>query len=449
METRLSLLVHVLLMLSISFNMPSIPSSWRTGIYIADADTREILYNVNGDSYFRPASTVKLLTTLVALKELGPSYVYETRVMADTAGSRLFIVGAGAPLLNAEHIRIVALETAASLDPGSSWDLFWDTTRFFSESHCPGWDASDWSKTYCPPIEGLSVGDNILQLIISTKGDTIRVFYYPPLPDLEIVNNLVTGSRESVRTYVEGWAENRPMLILEGVIPPDTHLVLYKPFAGPPAEFAGMLALELEATGLNIDQVLQGEEPDSGSLLQTSVIYSDPMFVLLASMNKWSRNMIAEMVLRTASLETGSNPASTGAGCDVAGQLLRYLVPSLTEFQLADGSGLSRFNSLTPIHLAEILSEGIGSAEWGVEFLATLPVNGVDGTLRTRMADLPPGAFRGKTGTLNDTSTIAGLLTSSSGRKIILVIMLEVPTGQTRTARALQDSLISWFWKNY
>jgi D-alanyl-D-alanine carboxypeptidase len=65
------------------------------------------------------------------------------------------------------------------------------------------------------------------------------------------------------------------------------------------------------------------------------------------------------------------------------------------------------------------------------------------------MADLPPGTFRGKTGTLSDTSAIAGLLTSSSGRKIILVIMFEVPTNQTWTARGLQDSLISWFWENY
>jgi len=210
-----------------------------------------------------------------------------------------------------------------------------------------------------------------------------------------------------------------------------------------------MLAVELENTGLNIDQILYGETPDSDSLLQTSVIFSDPMFVLLASMNKWSRNMVAEMILRTASLETGSYPASTGAGCDAAGQLLLEIAPSLTDFQLADGSGLSRFNSLAPLHLARVLAEGVNSTEWGVEFLATLPVNGVDGTLSSRMTDLPPGSFRGKTGSLNDTSTIAGILSSSSGRSIILVIMLEVPTGQTWPARALQDRLISWFWENY
>jgi len=437
------------MLLAFSLNMPSIPSSWRAGIYVKDVESGEVLFDMNAESYFRPASTVKLLTTLVALRELGPSYVYETRILADTTDGTIFLIGSGAPLLSAEHIRIVALETAASLESGSTWDLCWDTERFYSESHCPGWDISDWSKTYCPPIEGLSVGDNIIQLIISTVGGSMRVFFYPPLPGLELENNLTIGGIESVRASVEGWSEDSPHLTLEGTIPPETRLILYKPFAGPPAEFTAMLAVELEAAGLQIDQLYPAEAPDEEFMLQTSVIYSEPMFVLLASMNKWSRNMVAEMVLRTASLETGSEHASTGAGCDVSGQILSDLVPGLPDFQLADGSGLSRFNSLSPVHLAEILAEGIGSVEWGVEFLATLPVNGVDGTLSSRMQDIPPGSFRGKTGTLNDTSTIAGLLTTSSGRKIICVIMLEVPTGQARTARGLQDSIISWFWENY
>ncbi len=445
----MNLIPDLLLMIVLATGMPSIPAAWRAGIVAMDADSGEMLLEINGESYFRPASTVKLVTTLLAMRELGPSYVYRTRVMADIARGDLYAVGAGAPLLSGENIRIAAIETAAALDPGSSWDLFWDTSRFTSESHCPGWDTSDWSMTYCPPIEGLSVGDNIIQLVISTRGDTMRVFIYPPLPGLELLNNLITGPEESVRTRVEGWEEDRPVLILEGTIPPDTSLVIYKPYAGPPAEFAGMLSLELENAGLRIGDVMPGSMPDSEALVQTSVIYSDPMFILLTSMNKWSRNMVAEMVLRTVSLEQGSTPASTGAGCDAAGRMLTELLPDLTEFQLADGSGLSRYNRLTPLHLAAVIMEGFNSAEWGVEFLATLPVNGVDGTLRSRMADLPPGSFRGKTGTLNDTSTIAGLLNTSSGREIVVVIMFEVPVGRTWTARALQDSIISWMWENY
>lgn len=441
--------IHFLLLLSVSLQMPEIPTAWRVGIYAQDTETGEILLSINEDQCFRPASTVKLVTSYIALMKLGPSYVYETEVLADISGGNLYIIGSGAPLLSAEHVEIMALETAASLPPGSSWKLFWDTSKFNEESHCPGWDLNDWSKVYCPPIEGLSIGDNILQVIISTVGDSMRTFVYPPLPDLLITNNLIIGSRIQIRTTVNGWEDNAPRLTLQGIMPPDTHIVLYKPFAGPSMEFSEMFSLALESTGLDIDSVLQGEAPDDTTLIRTSIIYSDPLFVLLTSMNKWSRNMIAEMVLRTVSLETGSVPASTGAGCDVAGQILRDLVPDIPGVQLADGSGLSRLNLLAPIHLAAILSNGINSTEWGVEFLATLPVNGVDGTLKSRMMDLPRGAFRGKTGTLNDTSTIAGILTASSGRKIILVIMLEVPGGYTWTARAWQDTFITWWWENY
>ncbi|MCD4846595.1 MAG: D-alanyl-D-alanine carboxypeptidase/D-alanyl-D-alanine-endopeptidase [Candidatus Aegiribacteria sp.] len=440
---------HFLLLLSVSLQMPEIPTAWRAGIYAQDTETGEILLSINEDQCFRPASTVKLVTSYIALMKLGPSYVYETEVLADTSGGNLYIIGSGAPLLSAEHVEIMALETAASLPPGSSWKLFWDTSKFNEESHCPGWDANDWSKVYCPPIEGLSIGDNILQIIISTIGDSMRTFVYPPLPDLEITNNLIIGSRIQIRTTVNGWEDNAPRLTLQGTMPPDTHTVLYKPFAGPSMEFSEMFSLALENTGLDIDTVLQGEAPDDTTLIRTSVIYSDPLFVLLTSMNKWSRNMIAEMVLRTVSLETGSIPASTGAGCDVAGQILRDLVPAVPGVQLADGSGLSRLNLLAPRHLAAILSNGISSPEWGVEFLATLPVNGVDGTLKSRMSNLPRGAFRGKTGSLNDTSTIAGVLTALSGRRIILVIMLETPGGYTFTARAWQDTFITWCWENY
>jgi serine-type D-Ala-D-Ala carboxypeptidase/endopeptidase (penicillin-binding protein 4) len=442
-------ILRIILVLTGMASMPAIPSTWRAGIYALDCESGEIIMNINGEEYFRPASTVKLVTTLLALRELGPSYVYQTRILADTTEGRLYVEGSGAPLVSGENVRIAAMETAAFLDPGSVWDLYWDTSRFLDESHCPGWDTSDWSRTYCPPIEGLSVGDNVLQLVISTRGDTMRIFNYPPLPGLEIENNLVLGGHTSIVTDVEGWDMGSPRVVLSGYIPPDTQLVMYKPFAGPPSEFAGMLSQELTNSGLEIRRVVPGETPDTQSLMQTSVIYSDPMFVLLASMNKWSRNMVAEMVLRTVSLERGSAPASTSAGCDAAGEMLEELVPDLTDFQLADGSGLSRFNRLSPLHLASVLEEGTSSREWGVEFLASLPVNGVDGTLRSRMVDLPPGSFRGKTGTLNDTSAVAGLLTSSSGRSIILVIMLEVPTGNTLQARALQDSIISWFWENY
>lgn len=80
--------------------------------------------------------------------------------------------------------------------------------------------------------------------------------------------------------------------------------------------------------------------------------------------------------------------------------------------------------------------------EWGPEFLASLAVNGVDGTLRSRLSDLPPGAFRGKTGTLSDTCTLAGVVSTSSGRRLAVAILAETPSGDVLAAKAWQDDVI-------
>jgi len=129
--------------------------------------------------------------------------------------------------------------------------------------------------------------------------------------------------------------------------------------------------------------------------------------------------------------------------------MLAELVPGSTGFQLADGSGLSRLNRLAPVHLAAVILTGISSLQYGPEFLASLPVNGVDGTLNGRMDNLPPGSFRGKTGTLNDTCSIAGILHSSGGKNLIVVIMLEIPEGHVFRARKWQDEVISFLYESF
>jgi serine-type D-Ala-D-Ala carboxypeptidase/endopeptidase (penicillin-binding protein 4) len=435
--------------LSSTILMPSVPASWRAGIYVVEPGSGEEMVDISSSSLFRPASTLKLVTSYVGLDSLGPAFVWETELLADTASRELFLIGAGAPLMSAEQLEIMALETAAALPPGGSWHLYWDTSLFVDESHCPDWAEADWNRIYCPPIEALSVGDNIVQIIISTMGGTLRIWTYPDLPGLSLVNHLLLGGADNVTSRVSGWEDGPPVITLEGTVERSSRTVLYSPFAGPPAELAGMLAEALEETGMEISAVSSGEAGDGDGRITASVMRSEPLFMILASMNKWSRNMVAEMVLRTVSLEAGCSPASTGSGCDIAGSVLSGLAPGLPVPTLADGSGLSRLNSLTPRHLAALLEAGIASLEWGPEFLATLPVNGVDGTLSARLCNLPAGAFRGKTGSLSDTSCIAGLLTTASGRRLIVVVMLEVPEGTTWTARAWQDSFITWLWESY
>jgi len=422
-------------------SLPAVPSSWSCGISAVDMVSGSVLISTNAETPFRPASTVKAVTTLTALSTLGPSHVYQTTVQVDTLHNRIFLVGSGAPLLSIEDVTRAAMETAAALPPGTSWGLYLDPSALTGESHLPGWDTADWNRTYCPPVEPLCIGDNILEIVVSSVNGIVRTFTYPPLPDLRILEQVTTASTGTSLVVTGGnWETGEPEMTISGTIRNGDIHIYYKPFAGAPGELVRVLQEELDHWGVNCTYI--GIMQADTALHTTSVMYSDPLWIILGSMNKWSRNIVAEQLLRTVANNVTGESGSTRAGCDISGALLNSLVPGAQGWQLADGSGLSRLNLLTPEQLVAVFTAGAGSMEFGPEFLASFPVNGTDGTLSGRMGELPAGAFRGKTGSLSDTCTIAGILTTQSGRKMALAIFLQFPRGQIWRARAWQDEYI-------
>ena len=430
-----------------ALQVPVLPSGWRAGLLAFDIETGEEVLSRNADALFRPASTVKVLTSVLALEELGASYTYRTTIQADTTTGRIWLVGSGAPLLSAEDVVRAAMETVAALPMGREWELYLDRSCFFPETHLLGWDESDWDKTYCPPVEPLCIGDNVLQIVVSGVDGVVRVFTYPRLPGLALDwEGVRVGEAGRVTATVSGWYDFIPRISLRGTIARNERVILYKPFAGAPAELAVFLGGELDRWGLSVRYAGEGE-PAPGAFT-TSVMLSQPMWSLLGSMNKLSRNLLSEQILRTVSREGTGAPGSTRAGCDMMGEMLESILPGVQGWQLADGSGLSRFNLLTPRQLAVVFAHGNQSLAYGPEFMASFPVNGIDGTLSRRMRSIPPGAFRGKTGTLNDTCTITGILTASSGRRYAVALMLEIPRGAGWSARAWQDSLLEEMYRN-
>lgn len=438
----MSFYIHLLFSIVLSLQpLPTTPASWNSGIFVVDIDTEDILISINADNLFRPASTVKAVTTLTALNTLGAAHVYQTTIQVDTLTNTIFLVGSGAPLLSIEDVTRAAMETAAILPHRASWNLYLDPSSLTGESHLPGWDAADWNRTYCPPVEPLCIGDNVLEIVVSAVNGTVTLLTYPPLPGLRIFReNLAAGQLTSLTATGGNWETGEPELTVSGTIQRGTREILYKPFAGAPGELAQVLEDELNQWGVRA--TYSGVMRVDSSPFTAAVMYSDPLWIILGSMNKWSRNIVAEQILRTVANESTGEPGSTRAGCDISGALLDSLVPEAQGWQLADGSGLSRLNLLTPRQLVAVFAAGAGSLEFGPEFLASFPVNGVDGTLSRRMCDLPAGAFRGKTGSLNDTCTIAGILTTQSGRKVALAVFLEFPNGQIWRARAWQDQYI-------
>lgn len=431
------------------FASPEIPASWEAGIHACNVETGEVLIDINGSLPFRPASTVKAVTTLSALENLGPEFVYHTSILADTTSSTLILKGSGAPLLSAEDVTRTALEAAAFLPERSSWNLFVDVDAIAGDSHLPGWDEDDWDRTYCPPVEPLCIGDNVVEIIVWAENGSVQVATYPPLPSLQLFSSgLTVGSTTSVTAKGGNWETGIPEVTLSGTVRNGDRVIMYKPFAGAPEELCRFLQAELEENGLTVNYqgIFRGEYSDN-TYETASVMYSDPLWMILGSMNKWSRNLVAEQVLRTVAGHITGEPGSTRAGCDISGALLDSIAFHETGWQLADGSGLSRLNLLTPRQLTEVFLQGASSLEYGPEFLASFPVNGVDGTLAGRMSLIPQGSFRGKTGSLNDTCSIAGILRTCSGKTVALTIFLHIPRGHIWRARAWQDKLIEELYR--
>ncbi|HOD19969.1 MAG TPA: D-alanyl-D-alanine carboxypeptidase/D-alanyl-D-alanine-endopeptidase [Candidatus Fermentibacter daniensis] len=438
------------IMLTISALFAAIPQpapAWRTGMLAIDAGTGETILESRSDELFRPASTVKLITTLLAFRTLGPSRIILTHVVADHAAGAVYLIGSGAPLIEPDDIERAAVEASAELG-GGSWRLFFDTSVFADSNRCPGWEQADWARVYCPPVEALTLGDNVLELVISSRGGAVTVEEYPELPGLQLRGsvNIRAGGEPTARP--EGWETASPVIVLGGAIPPDSTVIVYVPFAGAPRQFSEVFAAELESRGVGVSSIGRGR-PSSGAVLDTvAVIRSRPLSELAAQMNKWSMNVVAELILRVAAGDPETGVATTAAGCEMAGRMLAEL-HGVEGTQLADGSGLSRLNRIAPAQLVSVLLEGIGSLEWGPEFVSSLAVNGVDGTMATRLADLPPGAFRGKTGSLNDTATLAGMIYTAGGRSIAMAVLCEVPQGSVYAARNWQDALVRQLYSCY
>jgi len=184
-----------------------------------DAGTGETILESRSDELFRPASTVKLITTLLAFRTLGPSRIILTHVVADHAAGAVYLIGSGAPLIEPDDIERAAVEASAELG-GGSWRLFFDTSVFADSNRCPGWEQADWARVYCPPVEALTLGDNVLELVISSRGGAVTVEEYPELPGLQLRGsvNIRAGGEPTARP--EGWETASPVIVLGGAIPP-------------------------------------------------------------------------------------------------------------------------------------------------------------------------------------------------------------------------------------
>jgi D-alanyl-D-alanine carboxypeptidase len=214
--------------------------------------------------------------------------------------------------------------------------------------------------------------------------------------------------------------------------------------AGSELEFAPLLTSPVNEGGTATPSPFTGRV--GVGLTPIAEHLSPPMREIVALINKPSDNLLTEITLKTLGKEIRGEGTTT-AGVQVLREFLQSAGLEMGAVHIVDGSGLSRINGVSPENFVRLL-EYMHRSPHAEIFRESLPVYGIDGTLRNRLRGTPvQGNSYAKTGSLNRVSSLSGYLRTKSGRWLAFSIIMNAYNAPASDARALQDQLVQLLWE--
>jgi D-alanyl-D-alanine carboxypeptidase/D-alanyl-D-alanine-endopeptidase (penicillin-binding protein 4) len=444
-----------------SLKRPGVRSAF-WGIQIVDPATSSVLLELNPDKAFLPASVLKVVTTSAAIEKLGPDFRYRTGVYTNGVLEpngillgNIVLVGRGDPNLTELYEAPALLELAQSLKNMGirevQGDVIGDDSYFDSYSPVKGWTAQELKSLYGAPISALSINNNSLSVNVSpTKyNHKVSVSVEPQNSYFKIRNLAKTGSRHARQTIHVQLIRGTNTIVVSGILP-STKTASHRVLLDKSAEVAAsMLKDAMQNEGISVQGRIYathyGDVPDEQrkgwKLLAEHT--SPPLIRELEIINKKSQNLHAEMLLRALGAEFKDSGTSE-AGLQVVSEFLAEAGVDVEKIKLNDGCGLSRENLLTPRFQTSLLNY-LSQQYYFDLFRGTLAVSGTDGTLKNRLSALDVrGSIQAKTGTLNGVTTLAGYMTTKSGRNLVFSIFANRVNAVARVKKTI-DEICSTF----
>jgi serine-type D-Ala-D-Ala carboxypeptidase/endopeptidase (penicillin-binding protein 4) len=413
------------------------------GIEVRSLRSGKVLYALNAQRNFMPASTMKLVTTAAVLDALGPDErlrtTLETNGRLDAFGRVLgdvHLVGRGDPNLSGRFAegRVMAAfeELAGALQAAGvkriEGRLIGNESLFSGPRRGERWNWADLVWCYGTEVSALLFNDNCIQLTAAPGekvGDPARIERSPSSRYYGVVSRVTTsaaGSAEDMRLERDlGSMTFR----LSGSVPLNG-----APWEGSlavedPARFAATVLAELlEARGIRVSGGVEtSAQPPPAPLRVLAAHESPPLALMLQAINKPSQNLHAEAMLRLLGARV-KKVGSAEAGLEAVDDFLGRVRVNKASWSLHDGSGLSRTDLVTPRGLVDLLV-AMDRHRFRAAYLESLPIAGVDGTLESRMrGTAAQGRIRAKTGTLTEVNALAGYADAGDGDRLAFAIVL-------------------------
>ena len=454
------------------------------GVVVRELNSPTPLIQINGTRGMNPASTMKLLTTSAALELLGPAYTWKTEAYLDgtlangVLNGNLVIKGYGNPKMNAEHLWLWLHELRNRGLREITGDLILDHNVFVQQDNDPADFDNDPVRAYNVTPDALLLNFNAIRFRFVPDTGGVNVFTEPTLGGISLDNRLTVGKQRNCRN----WDRNIHIQLtgnnikLTGAYPAlcgerDLAVSLMSHTRFFDTVFR---SLWQEMGGVLNGKVLDGTVSNSATLFATH--YSQPLSEIIRDINKFSNNVMARQLLLSLSLnvpppatvddtdtdmdmeitsmpQNTSTLASTSPPASIALSeiALRRWIDSkglrVPELVLENGAGLSRKERISPLNMS-LLLQSISASPYSAELEASLPIIGIDGTVKRRLDNHAVTSHAHlKTGSLEGVKSIAGYVQSHSGKQWILVFIIN--HSHASAGQRAQDELIEWLEKNY
>jgi D-alanyl-D-alanine carboxypeptidase/D-alanyl-D-alanine-endopeptidase (penicillin-binding protein 4) len=422
---------------------------------VLDPVTGELLAGLNTDTPRSPASTVKVVTTFAALDLLGPSYVWHTRAMTDgpvKAGvldGDLILKGGGDPYMTLERWWSFAHALRDKGLKSIHGDILIDDTAFALPAEDPGAFDGRPNRSYNVLPAALMVNFQSVEfrLVPNPELHRVDVVATPSPVNLTIDNRiaftggLCRGAADRVDFEVASARWDRVVFtgaLAEGCAERSISRVLLQP---ADYAFGTFVALWRELGGDFSGSLRVAPAPVSAKPLLDFESLTLAEIVRLT--NKYSSNLMARHLLLAIGQARFGLPATPEKGAAALADWSHDRALGLDDIAIDNGSGLSRATHISALQMARVLDAAYRSP-YAPEFLASLPMAGIDGTLRARMRDSRPGSVRLKTGHIDGVSGVAGYVATPAGRNLILVSLVNDPRADLGKAEPVHAALVDW-----
>jgi D-alanyl-D-alanine carboxypeptidase/D-alanyl-D-alanine-endopeptidase (penicillin-binding protein 4) len=417
----------------------------------------------HADIPMNPASTMKLLTTYVALATLGPNYRWHTQALArrPVTGGRLdgdlIVRGGGDPSLVIERWWLLVERLRALGIREIRGDLVLDRSRYALAPDAGATLDGNELRPYNVAPDALLINFRALAItfVPDHAGATARVALTPPMDGLRMPTQVHVTDGPCGDWHARLKADfSRPLApVFHGSYPRACGEKTWYVSPLPPDEYAlaSFRALWRAGGGIFRGSVREGVAGPEARVLAD--LESPPLAEVIRDINKNSNNVMARQLFLTlgAAADTRQDslgepardtPASVDRSISRVQSWLAEQGLAMPELVLQNGSGLSRQERISAASLARLLTLAWNGNEMP-NFLASLPLAGVDGTMKDRQ--VAPGAAYVKTGTLAEVRALAGYVFAASGRRYAVVALINDPHAEA--AQAAHDAFLEWVWR--